>query len=111
MLDKEDGEDFVVDVVGDIIDSALNVIYDNYIQTQLFPYTVLQARDAILQIIEVSYTMNPVKTCSFCVILKWDINWFYIESTITCATAAYLCTAYYVAKQLIQLLYRKEEIL
>lgn len=52
MLDKEDGEDFVVDVVGDIIDSALNVIYDNYIQKQLFPYTVLQARDAILQIIE-----------------------------------------------------------
>ena len=53
MLDKEDGEDFIVDIVGNIVDSALNVIYDNYIQKQLYPYTVTQARDAILQIIEV----------------------------------------------------------
>ncbi|XP_072038918.1 uncharacterized protein [Amphiura filiformis] len=52
LLDKEDGEEYVIDVVGDIIDSAINVIYDNYIQKQLYPYTVMQARDAILQIIE-----------------------------------------------------------
>ncbi|XP_071488028.1 uncharacterized protein [Diadema antillarum] len=52
MLDKEDGEDFIVDIVGNIVDSALNVIYNNYIEKQLYPYTVTQARDAILQIIE-----------------------------------------------------------
>ncbi|XP_041485086.1 uncharacterized protein C2orf81-like isoform X1 [Lytechinus variegatus] len=52
MLDKEDGEDFVIDIVGNIVDSALTVIYDNYIQKQLYPYVVTQARDAILQIIE-----------------------------------------------------------
>lgn len=52
MLDKEEGEDFIVDIVGNIVDSALNVIYDNYIQKQLHPYVVTQARDAILQIIE-----------------------------------------------------------
>ncbi|XP_030835020.1 uncharacterized protein C2orf81 homolog [Strongylocentrotus purpuratus] len=52
MLDKEDGEDFVIDIVSNIVDSALTVIYDNYIQKQLHPYVVTQARDAILQIIE-----------------------------------------------------------
>ncbi|XP_022104755.1 uncharacterized protein LOC110986833 [Acanthaster planci] len=52
LLDKEDGEDFIVDIVGDIVNSALHVIHENYIQRQLYPYTVTQARDAILQIIE-----------------------------------------------------------
>lgn len=52
LLDKEEGEDFSVDIVGDIVNSALHIIYENYIQRQLYPYTVTQARDAILQIIE-----------------------------------------------------------
>ncbi|XP_071808551.1 uncharacterized protein [Asterias amurensis] len=52
LLDKEEGEDFIVDIVGDVVNSALHIIYENYIQKQLYPYTVTQARDAILQIIE-----------------------------------------------------------
>ncbi|XP_038060143.1 uncharacterized protein LOC119731164 [Patiria miniata] len=52
LLEKEEGEDFSVDIVGDVVNSALHIIYENYIQKQLYPYTVTQARDAILQIIE-----------------------------------------------------------
>ncbi|XP_077998981.1 uncharacterized protein LOC144451936 [Glandiceps talaboti] len=52
LLEREEGEEFIVDMVEEIVDSAMTVIYDNYIQRQLFPYTITQAKDAILQIIE-----------------------------------------------------------
>lgn len=53
VLEKEDGEEFVIDVVADIVDSAINVIYDNYIQKQLYPYVVDKSRELFLHIIEV----------------------------------------------------------
>ncbi|PIK34089.1 hypothetical protein BSL78_29088 [Apostichopus japonicus] len=49
---EEDGEEFVIDVVADIVDSAINVIYDNYIQKQLYPYVVDKSRELFLHIIE-----------------------------------------------------------
>ena len=54
MLDADDGDDFIVDIVQSVCDSALDVIYKSYIQKQLIPYTVVLAKDAILQIIEVT---------------------------------------------------------
>lgn len=52
VLDQDDSDDLASDIVRDICSSALDIIYQNYIQKQLVPYTVLQAKDAILQIIQ-----------------------------------------------------------
>lgn len=52
MLDHDDGEEFIYSMVDDMCTSALDQIFENYIQHQLVPYTVMQAKDAILQIIE-----------------------------------------------------------
>ncbi|XP_035671637.1 uncharacterized protein C2orf81 homolog isoform X1 [Branchiostoma floridae] len=52
LLDREDGEEFIMDCVEEVVNSAMDEIYRRYIQKQLLPYTVIQAKDAILQIIE-----------------------------------------------------------
>ena len=52
MLDHDDGDEFVTDIIEEVCTSALDIIYKNYIEKQLIPYTVSQARDAIVQIIE-----------------------------------------------------------
>ena len=54
MLDKDGAEDFVDDIVDDLIDLTLGRCYELHIQRQLIPFTVSQAKDAILSIIEVS---------------------------------------------------------
>ena len=54
MTDHDEGDDFIIDIIEDVCSSAMDTIFQNYIQKQLVPYTVLQAKDAILQIIEVS---------------------------------------------------------
>lgn len=56
MLDHDDGEDLVTDIVGALCSSALDIIYAKYLERQLVPYIVLQAKDAILQIVEVHIT-------------------------------------------------------
>ena len=55
MVEEEDGEEFVIDIVNDIVQSTLDVIYDKYIQQQTLPYTVDAAREMILQFVEVQY--------------------------------------------------------
>ena len=57
MVDRDEGDDFIEDIVGEVCSSAMKIIYDNYIQKQLLPYTVSQARDALIQIIEVSCSL------------------------------------------------------
>ena len=53
MTDHDDGDEFILDIIEDVCSSAMDSIFQNYIQNQLVPYTVVQAKDAILQIIEV----------------------------------------------------------
>lgn len=52
MVDRDDADEYVLDIVEDVCSSALDIIYQNYIEKQLVPYTVSQAKDAILQIVE-----------------------------------------------------------
>ncbi|XP_064617742.1 uncharacterized protein C2orf81 homolog isoform X3 [Liolophura sinensis] len=52
MLEKDDGEDFIADIVEDVVAMTLEKAYDGYISRQLLPFTINQAKDAILQIIE-----------------------------------------------------------
>jgi len=51
-LDTDDNSEFVFDIVNEIADSALSIIYDNYLEKQLVPYTVALAKDAMLTIVE-----------------------------------------------------------
>jgi len=54
MLEREDGDDFIAELIDELLENVDSVIYAKYIESQLAPYTVLQAKNAILQIIEVS---------------------------------------------------------
>lgn len=53
MVEQEDGEEFVLDIVHEIVESTLAVIYDKYIASQTLPYTIQATKDLLLQIIEV----------------------------------------------------------
>ena len=53
MVDRDGAEDFVEDIVDDLITITLDKCFDLYINKQLLPFTVSQAKDAILSIIQV----------------------------------------------------------
>ena len=55
MIEHDDGDEFLYDIVQEICSHALDAIHQNYLRKQLIPFTVLQAKDAMLQIIEVDY--------------------------------------------------------
>ena len=55
MIEQDDEEDFCGEIVEEIVHSALDVIYEAYLQRQLIPHTVDTAKDALLQIIEVRF--------------------------------------------------------
>lgn len=55
MLDKDGSEDFIEDIMEELVDTTMDKIYDIYIDKQLLPFTVTMAKDAILQIIDVSF--------------------------------------------------------
>lgn len=54
MLELDDGEDFIGEVVDEAVDATLKIIYEKYIEKQLLPYTISQAKEALLTIIDVS---------------------------------------------------------
>ena len=53
MLDHDDADEFIADIIEDLAGQVNDKIYVDYISRQLIPYTVLQAREAIVQIIQV----------------------------------------------------------
>lgn len=55
MIDQENGQEFVLDIVDEIVGCTIKVIYDKYIQSQLRPYSVDAAKDLLLQIIELRF--------------------------------------------------------
>ena len=40
MVDQEDWEEFVVDIVNEIVESTSRVLHDQYIISQTLPYTI-----------------------------------------------------------------------
>ena len=59
MLDRDDGDEFIADIIEDLAAQVNDKIYVDYISRQLIPYTVLQAREAIVQIIQVCTKYIP----------------------------------------------------
>ena len=53
MVERDNAEEFIHDIVDEILGSTMDGIYKIYIERQLLPFTITQAKDAILQIIEV----------------------------------------------------------
>ena len=53
MVDQEDGEEFILDIVNDIVESTMKVLHDQYIVSQTLPYTIQETKNLLLQIIEV----------------------------------------------------------
>ena len=54
MVDRDGADEYVTDIVDELMEAAMSAIYDKYIESQLLPFTITQARDAITEIIEVS---------------------------------------------------------
>ena len=54
MVDRDGADEFVTDIVDELMETTMSAIYDKYIQIQLLPFTITQARDAITEIIEVA---------------------------------------------------------
>lgn len=59
MLDEETEEDFVSDILQEVVTSALDQIYFKIIEKRLIPYTVKAAKDLLLEVIEVWSLMRP----------------------------------------------------
>lgn len=55
MVDQEDGEEFVVEILNEIVESTMKVLHDQYITSQTLPYTIQETKNLLLQIIEVLY--------------------------------------------------------
>lgn len=52
MVERDSSEDFILDIVDEVMGNTMDGIYKVYIDQQLLPFTISQAKDAILQIIE-----------------------------------------------------------
>ncbi|KAK7003682.1 hypothetical protein BgiMline_005154 [Biomphalaria glabrata] len=52
MLEKDSGEEFCLDIVEELSEKVLSAIYDRYIENQLYPFTISQAKNALTEIIE-----------------------------------------------------------
>ncbi|XP_072434877.1 uncharacterized protein C2orf81 homolog isoform X2 [Chiloscyllium punctatum] len=57
MVSTEDAECQIGDIIDDIVNQVLDGCYRVYIEKQLLPFTISQAKDAILQIIEWQFLM------------------------------------------------------
>ena len=53
MLEIDDSQEFVWEIIDEVFDSTIKVIYDKYLEKQAIPYTISKAHEAILHIIDV----------------------------------------------------------
>lgn len=58
MVEQENGQDFVLDIIDEIVDCTVKVIHDKYIQSQLHPYSVKIAKSLLLEVVEVFSQLN-----------------------------------------------------
>lgn len=52
MVEQEDGEEFVLEIVNEMVESTMKVLHDQYIISQTLPYTIQETKNLLLQIIE-----------------------------------------------------------
>jgi hypothetical protein len=54
MLENDDSQDFIWDIIDEIVKNTDEVIYKNYLQNQIIPYVMNDTRNTVLKIIDVS---------------------------------------------------------
>lgn len=52
MCERDSSDEFVMDIMDELIEGTMKAIHNKYIDSQLLPFTITQARDAIIEIIE-----------------------------------------------------------
>lgn len=53
MLEVEDSQEFIWELIDEIFDNTLKTIHTNYLNQQTIPYTINEARKAMLHILDV----------------------------------------------------------
>ncbi len=53
MLEVDDSQEFIWELIDEIFDNTIKIIYTDYIEKNTIPYTINEARKAILHIIDV----------------------------------------------------------
>lgn len=71
MVEQEDGEEFVVEIVNEIVESTMKVLHDQYIISQTLPYTIQETKNLLLQIIEVINLCHLYLALYTCMHLSW----------------------------------------
>ncbi|XP_028416770.1 uncharacterized protein C2orf81 homolog isoform X2 [Dendronephthya gigantea] len=82
MVEEESSQDFILDLLDEILDCTVQVIHDKYIQSQLQPYSVHAAKDLLLQIIESRFLEHDLGEVS----PANDVTWLEDEEPIPCVT-------------------------
>ena len=62
MLEIDDSQEFVWEIIDEVFDSTIKIIYDKYLEKQAIPYTISKAHEAILHLIDVTHFRI---SCSF----------------------------------------------
>ena len=60
MLENDDAQEFIWEVIDEIVDNADKQIYKKYIEKQTIPYTINEAKNAIVHLIDVSSSILKV---------------------------------------------------
>lgn len=82
MLDRDEGNEFASELLDELVDCSLAIIYDTYIQDQLLPFTIAQAKDAMLQIIDWQFLSRDVLETD----LTEDVSWLEDEEPLPAVT-------------------------
>ncbi len=61
MLEVDDTQDFVWELIDEVLDSSFRNITENYLERQKIPYNINEAKKAILHIIDVNKNNNVSK--------------------------------------------------
>lgn len=71
MVDRDGSDEFVLEILDELMDATMNTIFNKYIDKQLLPFTITQARDAIVEIIEWQFLTQDVGETT----IQEDLGW------------------------------------
>jgi ribosomal protein S6 len=57
MLEIDDSQEFIWELIDEIFDNTIKIIYSDYIEKKTIPYTINEAKKAIIHIIDVHFSV------------------------------------------------------
>ncbi len=61
MLEIDDSQEFIWELIDEIFDNTIKIIYNDYIEKKTIPYTINEAKKAIIHIIDVIFCIRIKK--------------------------------------------------